>query len=67
MNDDCAYKVLLLGDSSVGKTCFLLRYCDQTFKDAYLYTIGLDYRLKNMTLRNGKNVKLQIWEYYWTR
>ena len=62
MSDDCVYKVLLLGDSTVGKTCFLLRYCDKTFKEAYLSTIGLDYRLKNITLKNGKNIKLQIWD-----
>ena len=62
MSDDCVYKVLLLGDSSVGKTCFLLRYCDKTFQEAHLSTIGLDYRLKSMLLQNGKNIKLQIWD-----
>ena len=62
MSDDCVYKVLLLGDSTVGKTCFLLRYCDKTFQEAHLSTIGLDYRLKNMTLASGKKIKLQIWD-----
>ena len=62
MSDDTVYKVLLLGDSSVGKTCVLLRYCDKTFQEAHLSTIGLDYRLKTMTLENGKNIKLQIWQ-----
>ena len=61
-SEDIVYKVLLLGDSTVGKTCFLLRYCDKTFQDAHLSTIGLDYRLKTMTLKNGKNIKLQIWD-----
>ena len=62
MSEDIVYKVLLLGDSSVGKTCFLLRYCDKSFQDAHLSTIGLDYRLKSMTLKNKKNIKLQIWD-----
>ncbi len=62
MSDDCVYKVLLLGDSTVGKTCFLLRYCDKTFQEAHLSTIGLDYRLKTMILKSGKNIKLQIWD-----
>ena len=62
MEDDVVYKVLLLGDSSVGKTCFLLRYCDKSFQDVHLSTIGLDYRLKTMTLKNNKTIKLQIWD-----
>ena len=62
MNDECVYKVLLLGDSTVGKTCFLLRYCDKTFEDAHMATVGLDYRLKSVVLKNEKNVKLQIWD-----
>ena len=62
MSEDIVYKVLLIGDSTVGKTCFLLRYCDKTFQDAHLSTIGLDYRLKSMTLKNKKNIKLQIWD-----
>ena len=62
MYEDTVNKVLLLGDSSVGKTCFLLRYCDRTFQEAHLSTIGLDYRLKTMTLKNNKNIKLQIWD-----
>ena len=40
MYEDTVYKVLLLGDSSVGKTCFLLRYCDRTIQEAHLSTIG---------------------------
>ena len=62
MSEDIVYKVLLLGDSSVGKTCFLLRYCDKSFQDAHLSTIGLDYRLKTLTLKNKKSIKLQIWD-----
>jgi len=62
MEEEIVYKVLLLGDSSVGKTCFLLRYCDKSFQDVHLSTIGLDYRLKSMTLNNNKNIKLQIWD-----
>ena len=61
-DEDCVYKVLLLGDSTVGKTCFLLRYCDNDFQESHLSTIGLDYRLKTMTLNNGKKIKLQIWD-----
>ena len=60
MYEDTVYKVLLLGDSSVGKTCFLLRYCDRTFQEAHLSTIGLDYRLKTMTLENNKIIFNQM-------
>ena len=62
MNDDSVYKVLILGDSSVGKTCFLLKYTDKVFNEVYMSTIGLDYRLKALTLKSGKKVKLQIWD-----
>ena len=62
MSEDCVYKVLLLGDTTVGKTCFLMKYTDKTFQDVHISTIGLDYRLKSMVLKNGKNIKLQIWD-----
>ena len=56
------YKILILGDSSVGKTCFLTRYADNTFQDVHMSTIGIDYKLKNVQMENGKIVKLQIWD-----
>ena len=59
---DHAYKILLLGDSSVGKTCFLKRYTDDTFQDAYLSTIGFDFKFKNVTLKSGKEVRVQLWD-----
>ena len=62
MADECVYKVLLLGDSTVGKTCFLMKYTDKTFQDIHMATIGLDYRLRSMRLQSGKNIKLQIWD-----
>ena len=60
--DEYVYKVLLLGDTTVGKTCFLMKYTDKTFQDIHMATIGLDYRLKSMKLKSGKNIKLQIWD-----
>ena len=62
MIDECVYKVLLLGDSTVGKTCFLMKYTDKTFQDIHMATIGLDYRLRSMKLKSGKSIKLQIWD-----
>ena len=59
---DKSYKILLLGDSSVGKTCFLKRYIDDTFQDVYLSTIGFDFKYKCITLKDGKNIKMQIWD-----
>jgi Ras-related protein Rab-1A len=60
-NYDYIFKVLLLGDSSVGKTCFLLRFSDDTFTDNHISTIGLDYRLKMVSV-NESVIKLQIWD-----
>ena len=62
MIDECVYKVLLLGDSTVGKTCFLMKYTDKTFQDIHMATIGLDYRLRSMKLKSGKSINLQIWD-----
>lgn len=59
---DYIYKILLLGDCSVGKTCFLLRYSDDTFTENHISTIGLDYRLKMVNMDNSKIVKMQIWD-----
>ena len=59
---DSIYKVLLLGDTTVGKTCILLKYTDKIFQETHMMTIGLDYRLKTMKLKSGKDVKLQIWD-----
>ena len=56
------YKILLLGDSSVGKSCLLLRYCQEAFQELHLATIGLDFRLKTITLENNRVLKIQIWD-----
>ena len=61
-NIDFALKILILGDSSVGKTCILKRYTDNTFQDAYLSTIGFDFKFKLVDLNNGKQVKVQLWD-----
>ena len=56
------YKILLLGDWSVGKTCLIMRYTENTFTEIHLTTVGLDYKLKNFKFDDGKTVKVQIWD-----
>ena len=56
------YKILLLGDWSVGKTCLIMRYTENTFTEIHLTTVGLDYKLKNFKFDDGKTIKVQIWD-----
>jgi len=59
---DFVFKILLLGDSEVGKSCFLMRYSDNVFVENYITTIGLDYKLKAVKLDSGKTIKVQLWD-----
>ncbi|XP_046855429.1 ras-related protein Rab-26-like [Xenia sp. Carnegie-2017] len=59
---DVACKVMLLGDSGVGKTCLLVRFKDGAFlSGAFISTVGIDYRNKVVDIEDTK-VKLQIWD-----
>jgi small GTP-binding protein len=58
---DLVFKILLLGDSSVGKTCFLLRYIDDTYTENHISTIGVDYKVK-MISHEDQVIKLQVWD-----
>ena len=58
---DYLFKLLILGESGVGKTCLLLRYVDDSFTANYLTTIGIDFKIKIIKLKN-KLIKLQIWD-----
>ena len=56
------YKILILGDPAVGKSCFLARYVENTFENVYMSTAGMDYKYKDVELGDGKLIKLQIWD-----
>lgn len=54
-------KLLLIGDSGVGKSSLLLRFADGTFTTSFISTIGIDFKIKSLEL-GGKKCKLQIWD-----
>ncbi|KAG5180342.1 Rab8A, rab family GTPase [Tribonema minus] len=58
---DMQIKLLMIGDSGVGKTCLLLRYASDHFSQTFITTIGIDFKIKNIEL-DTKRVKLQIWD-----
>ncbi|KAH3761674.1 RAB1A, member RAS oncogene family [Pelomyxa schiedti] len=47
---DYLFKLLLIGDSGVGKSCLLLRFADDTYTESYISTIGVDFKIKTIEL-----------------
>ena len=54
-------KILLVGDSAVGKTTLILKYVDGKFSDSHITTIGVEYKDKEITV-NDRKINLQIWD-----
>ena len=58
---DFLFKMLLIGNSGVGKSCLLVRYAENSFNENFFNTIGVDFKIKTISLDN-QNIKLQIWD-----
>lgn len=58
---DFLFKLLLIGDSGVGKSCLLLRFADDTYTESYITTIGVDFKIRTVEI-DTKTIKLQIWD-----
>ncbi len=58
---DYLFKVLLLGDSDVGKSSLILRYTEETFNSKLVNSIGVDFKMKKKEI-DGKVIKVQIWD-----
>ena len=58
---DYVFKIIIVGDAGVGKSCLLRRFADQSFTDNYINTIGVDFKVRTLEL-HGKTVKLNIWD-----
>ncbi|RCK59130.1 GTP-binding protein YPT6 [Candida viswanathii] len=56
------YKIVFLGDQSVGKTSLITRFMYDTFDETYAATIGIDFLSKTMYLEEGKTIRLQLWD-----
>ena len=55
------FKLILIGNSGVGKSSILQRYMNKTFQESYKCTIGVDFLMKSLEI-DGKIVKLQLWD-----
>lgn len=61
MAADYVFKIIIVGEAGVGKSCLLRRFVDQNFTDNYVNTIGVDFKVRTIELM-GKTVKLNIWD-----
>ncbi|MBD3228923.1 MAG: GTP-binding protein [Candidatus Lokiarchaeota archaeon] len=61
MSKEYKFKIVLLGDSGVGKTSIIDRYVNDRFKEKYQPTLGVDFLIKDLRVR-GNKVKLVLWD-----
>ena len=57
---DHSIKILMIGDSGVGKTCLVLRYTSDQYSSTFITTIGIDYKKQTLTYK-GQKIGMQIW------
>ena len=55
------FKVLLLGNSNVGKSSLFLRFVDDIWNDTFVPTIGVDFKIKTFEI-DSKKINMQIWD-----
>ena len=58
---DHFFKIVIVGDSGVGKSCLLIRFADSMFTNNYIATIGVDFRFRTMEV-DHETIKFQIWD-----
>jgi len=58
---DYIVKLILIGNSGVGKTCFLQQFTDKKFNETFISTVGIDFKIKTLKIKD-KVIKLQIWD-----
>lgn len=63
MDPSCDYlfKILIVGDSGVGKSNLLLRFVDNKFEPSHISTIGVDFKIKTIMI-GELTIKMQIWD-----
>ena len=59
--EEVTLKFLTIGDASVGKTCIMLRFADDDFPTSTMPTIGVEYKVRTLTIED-RPVKLQVWD-----
>lgn len=58
---DYMFKLLMIGDSGVGKSSLLLRFANDEFQETYMSTVGLDFKIRTVEI-DDKLIKLQMWD-----
>jgi Ras-related protein Rab-2A len=61
MEPEVLFRVIIVGDTGVGKSCFLLRFTEGKFREQHNVTIGVEFATKCLSI-DGKWVKLQMWD-----
>jgi Ras-related protein Rab-7L1 len=59
---DKLFKVIVIGDPTVGKTSFVHRYIHNSYKRDYKGTVGVDFALKVVKWTESRAIKLQLWD-----
>ena len=58
-NYDYLFRILLVGDSGVGKTCILIRFVENTFTTSYITTIGIDFKIRTLEIGEYSVVRMR--------
>lgn len=60
-NEEYIFKILIVGESGVGKSCLLLRYSENKFMPNHIATVGVDFKSKVVFL-DDREIKLKLWD-----